>query len=141
MVFWKVPIIPHNRCMKQSNTNTAERLTVLGQFCKLIPKYSLGGVCSELNKEGVKIAVRAFSIWSHVVSTIYCHMAHCSSLNDICDGLQNYKGNLNDIRDATAPPRATLSHTNRTRDISLIKKLIFLEIISIYFRIKYMEDC
>ncbi len=125
MVFWNCPIIPHNRSVKNKHQNTAERLTVLGQFCKLIPKYGLASVCSELNKEGIKIAVRAFSIWSHVVSMIYCHMAHCISLNDICDGLQNYKGNLNDIRNATAPHRTTLSHANRTRDVSLIKKLFW----------------
>ena len=52
-------------------------------------------------------------------------MAHCISLNDICDGLQNFKGNLNDIRNATAPHRNTLSHANRTRDIALIKKLFW----------------
>ena len=56
---------------------------------------------------------------------IYCHMAHCISLNDICDGLQNFKGNLNDIRNATAPHRNTLSHANRTRDIALLKKLFW----------------
>ena len=97
----------------------------MGQFCKLIPKYSLASVCAELNKEGIQIAARAFSIWSHIVSMIYCHMAHCISLNDICDGLQNFKGNLNDIRNATAPHRNTLSHANRTRDIALLKKLFW----------------
>ncbi len=128
MVFWKCPITTHNRGVKKQkqNQNTTERLTVLGQFCKLIPKYCLANVCAELNKEGIKIAARAFSVWSHIVSMIYCHMAHCISLNDICDGLQNFKGNLNNIRNATAPHRNTLSHANRTRDITLIKKL-FLE--------------
>ena len=63
--------------------NTTERITVFGQFCMLIPKYCLAKVCAELNKEGIKIAARAFSIWSHIVSMIYCHMAHCISLNDI----------------------------------------------------------
>ena len=111
--------------MKKQPQNTKERLTVLGQFCKFIPKYSLANVCAELNKDGIKIAARAFSIWSHIVSMIYCHMAHCISLNDICDGLQNFKGNLNDIRNATAPHRNTLSHANRTRDIALIKKLFW----------------
>lgn len=111
--------------MKKQNQNTTERLTVLGQFCKLIPKYSLASVCAELNKEGIQIAARAFSIWSHIVSMIYCHMAHCISLNDICDSLQNFKGNLNDIRNATAPHRNTLSHANRTRDIALLKKLFW----------------
>ena len=82
-------------------------------------------MCAELNKEGIKIAARAFSVWSHIVSMIYCHMAHCISLNDICDGLQNFKGNLNNIRNATAPHRNTLSHANRTRDIALIKKLFW----------------
>ena len=125
MVFWNCPIIPHNRSVKNKPQNTTERITVFGQFCKLIPKYSLAKVCAELNKEGIKIAARAFSVWSHIVSMIYCHMAHCISLNDICDGLQNFKGNLNDIRNATAPHRNTLSHANRTRDIALIKKLFW----------------
>ena len=123
MVFWKCPITTHNRGVKKQNQNTTERLTVLGQFCKLIPKYCLANVCAELNKERIKIAARAFSVWSHIVSMIYCHMAHCISLNDICDGLQNFKGNLNNIRNATAPHRNTLSHANRTRDITLIKNL------------------
>ena len=125
MVFWNCPITTHNRGVKNNHQNTTERLTVLGQFCKLIPKYCLANVCAELNKEGIKIAARAFSVWSHIVSMIYCHMAHCISLNDICDGLQNFKGNLNDIRNATAPHRNTLSHANRTRDITLIKKLFW----------------
>ena len=125
MVFWKGPIIPHNRCVKKTNQNTTERLTVLGQFCKLIPKYSLASVSAALKKEGIKISARTFSAWSHIVSMIYCHMAHCISLNDICDGLQNFKGHLNDIRNATAPHRNTLSHANRTRDIALIKKLFW----------------
>ena len=101
MVFWNCPITTHNRGVKKQTQNTTERLTVLGQFCKLIPKYSLANVCAELNKEGIKIAARTLSVWSHIVSMIYCHMAHCISLNDICDGLQNFKGNLNNIRNAT----------------------------------------
>ncbi|MGN0820936.1 MAG: DUF4372 domain-containing protein [Akkermansia sp.] len=56
-----------------------------------------------MDKEGIKIAPRSFSVWSHVVSMVYCHMSHCISLNDICDGLQNFRGNLNAIRNATAP--------------------------------------
>ena len=111
--------------MQKQTQNTTERLTVFGQFCKLIPKYCLAKVYAELNKEGIKIAARAFSVWSHIVSMIYCHMAHCISLNDVCDGLQNYRGNLNSIRNATAPHRNTLSHANRTRDAALIKKLFW----------------
>ena len=82
-------------------------------------------MCAALDKEGIKIAPRAFSVWSHVVSMVYCHMSHCISLNDICDGLQNFRGNLNAIRNATAPHRNTLSHANRTRDAAVIKKLFW----------------
>ena len=58
MVFWKCPITTHNRGVKKQkqNQNTTKILTVLGQFCKLIPKYCLANVCAELNKEGIKIA-------------------------------------------------------------------------------------
>ena len=90
---------------------------------KLFLKQTLANVCAELNKEGIRIAAGAFSVWSYIVSMIYCHMAHCVGLNDICDGLQNFKGNLNNIRNATAPHRNTLSHANRKRNIALIKKL------------------
>jgi len=41
MVFWNCPVTTHNRGVKKQTQNTTERLTVLGQFCKLIPKYSL----------------------------------------------------------------------------------------------------
>lgn len=125
MVFWNCPITTHNRGVKKQSQNTNARLTVFGQICKHIPRHCVAKICAELNKEGIKIAARVFSLWSHIVSMVYCHVAHCISLNDICDGLQNFRGNLNDIRNARAPHRNTLSHANRTRDISFIKMLFW----------------
>lgn len=60
----------HNRCVNKNTQSTAERLTVLGQFCKLIPKHGLSKVCAAPDKEGIKIAPGAFSVWSHVVSMV-----------------------------------------------------------------------
>ena len=109
----------------KNNQNTKERITVFGQICKLIPAYLLTSVCTGLERDGIKIAARCFDVWSHVISMIYCHLAHCISLNDICDGLQNYRSNLNDIRNAVAPHRNTLSHANRKRNAALIRKLFW----------------
>ena len=44
---------------------------------------------AELNQNGIKIAARSFSVWSHIISMIYCHMAHCISFNDICDKISD----------------------------------------------------
>ena len=70
------------------------------------------------------LANRPFPIWRFArVFTLNCPRNECRLC--LCDGLQNFKGNLNDIRNATAPHRNTLSHANRTRDIALIKKLFW----------------
>lgn len=75
-VFCSYTDYTHNRRMKTNKQNTGGSIAVFIEFCKLIPKYSLANVYAELNQNGIKIAARSFSVWSHIISMIYCHMAH-----------------------------------------------------------------
>ncbi len=89
------------------------KLTVLNALCKLIPTHLVPTLARE---HGIDKQARSFSPWSHVVALIYCHLTRALSLHDICDALRNHTGKLIAIRGATAPPRNTFSHANRTRD-------------------------
>ena len=44
---------------------------------------------------------------------------------DICDALRNHSGKLSAIRGATAPPRNTFSHANRTRNPKMMEQLLW----------------
>lgn len=68
---------------------------------------------------------RTFSLWSQLVAMIYSHLAHCLSLNDVCDSLSLHAAALNSIRNATAPKRNTLAHANKTRSAEFVKKLFW----------------
>ena len=46
-------------------------------------------------------------------------------LNDVCDALRLHSGSLAALRGATAPPKNTLSHANRTRDPKMAQMLFW----------------
>lgn len=98
------------------------KISVLHQLCNLIP----GGVVNRLASEyGVDRKARRFSPWSHVVALLYTQFTHATSLNDVCDALQNHAGKLSRIRQAKAPTRNTLSHANRQRDGRMAQALFW----------------
>src|SRR5208283_330690 len=68
---------------------------------------------------------RDFSPWSHVVSLLYAQLTHSLGLNDVCDALRLHSGPLSALRGATAPPKNTLSHANRTRDPKMAQQLFW----------------
>ncbi|MBQ3526213.1 MAG: DUF4372 domain-containing protein [Akkermansia sp.] len=35
--------------------------------------------------------------WTHLIALLFCHMADCQSLRDICKGLQGIRGGLNHL--------------------------------------------
>jgi hypothetical protein len=74
---------------------------------------------------GVEKQWRDFSPWSHVVSLLYAQLTHSLGLNDVCDALRLHSGPLSALRGATAPPKNTLSHANRTRDPQMAQQLFW----------------
>lgn len=101
---------------------TSSKFSILKQICNLIPPHLVPRLARET---GVDKKARTFSPWSHVLSLIYSQLAHCLSLNDVCDGLRLHRGPLSTLRGATPPSRNTLSHANKVRDWRLAEKLFY----------------
>ena len=107
----------------KSNTQPARsKFSILKQICNLIPPHLVPKLARET---GVDKRARAFSPWSHVVSLMYSQLAHCLSLNDVCDGLSLHGGPLSTLRGATPPNRNTLSHANKVRSWELAQRLFY----------------
>jgi hypothetical protein len=108
---------------KQTKTQPKRsKLTMLNQLCNLIPPHLAPKLARET---GVEKQWRSFSPWSHSVAMMYGQLAHCASLNDICDGLQLHSGPLSVIRGAMPPSRNNLSHANRGRSSDFAQKLFW----------------
>lgn len=98
------------------------KYTILKQICQLIP----GNLTSVLAKKyNVDKKARTFSPWSHVVSMVFCQLAHSLSLNDVSDTLSAHAGTLSTIRSATPPSRNGLSYANRERNSSMAEDLFW----------------
>lgn len=107
----------------KSKTQPARsKFTILKQICNLIPPHLVPKLARET---GVNKKARTFSPWSHVVSLIHGQLAHCLSLNDICDGLGLHRGLLSTLRGATPPSRNTFSHANKVRSWELAQSLFY----------------
>lgn len=98
------------------------KLPVLAQLCKLIPTHLTASLAK---KHGIDKQARTFSAWSHVVTLLFAQLTHATSLNDVCDALRNHCPWLGSLRGATAPPRNTLSHANKTRDSKMMEELFW----------------
>jgi len=96
------------------------KFTTLQQICELIPGHLIPKLARE---HKVEEKCRTFEATSHVVSLIHTQLSHALSLNDVCDTLQNHRGPLSTIRDATPPARNTLSHASRNRNPEMAEAL------------------
>ena len=61
--------------------------------------------------------------WTHLISLLFCHMADCQSLRDICKGLQGIRGGLNHLGIQKTPSRNALSHQNAKRDAMVFRDI------------------
>lgn len=110
--------------MKKKTTAkpTAGKFSVLRQICNFIPPHLVPKLARET---GVENQWREFTPWSHVVCLLYAQLTHSLGLNDVCDALRLHSGPLSALRAATAPPKNTLSHANRTRDPKMAEQLFW----------------
>jgi len=58
---------------------------------------------------------KAFTIWDHFVSMMYCVLSGCTSLREIEVGLAAFEGKLNHLGLNQAPSRSTISDGNKQR--------------------------
>jgi hypothetical protein len=110
--------------MKKKTTAkpTAGKFSLLRQICNFIPPHLVPKLARDT---GVEKQWRDFTPWSHVVSLLYAQLTHSLGLNDVCDALRLHSGPLSALRAATAPPKNTLSHANRTRDPKMAEQLFW----------------
>ena len=110
--------------MKKQTRNkpTASKFSLLRQICNFIPPHLVAKLARDT---GVEKQWRDFTPWSHVVSLLYAQLTHSLGLNDVCDALRLHSGPLSALRAATAPPKNTLSHANRTRDPKMAEQLFW----------------
>lgn len=103
-VFCSYTDYTHNRRMKTNQQNTGGSIAVFIEFCKHIPVFLTSKVATELKKDNpdIKLNVKTFSLWSQVVSMLYCHQGHCLSLNDVCDSLGFHRTELNSLQHLVA---------------------------------------
>ena len=104
------------------NKPTAGKFSLLRQLCNFIPPHLVPKLARDT---GVEKQWRDFTPWSHVVSLLYAQLTHSLGLNDVCDALRLHSGPLSALRAATAPPKNTLSHANRTRDPQMAEQLFW----------------
>jgi Domain of unknown function (DUF4372)/Transposase DDE domain len=110
--------------MKKKTTAkpTASKFSLLRQICNFIPPHLVPKLA---RATGVENQWRDFTPWSHVVSLLYAQLTHSLGLNDVCDALRLHSGPLAALRAATAPPKNTLSHANRTREPKMAEQLFW----------------
>ena len=107
---------------KTNNKPTVGKLSILHQFCNLIPPH----LVPELARNtGVEDHARTFSPWSQVVSLLYAQLTHALGLNDVCDALRLHSGPLSAVRGATPPAKNTFSYANRTREPKMAEQLFW----------------
>jgi hypothetical protein len=59
------------------------------------------------------------------VTLLFAHLAHASSLNDVCDAIKTHETWFTRIRRAKAPSKNALSHANRNRDPAMAETLFW----------------
>ncbi|MBQ7024021.1 MAG: DUF4372 domain-containing protein, partial [Akkermansia sp.] len=59
----------------------------------------------------------------HLIALLFCHMADCQSLRDICKGLQGIRGGINHLGIQKAPSRNALSHQNAKREAMVFRDI------------------
>ena len=98
------------------------KLSVLRQVCNFIPPGLIPALAEDT---GVARQCRSFSAHSHLTSLLYAQIAHCVSLNDLCDALHLHSHALAAVRGATPPSRNNLSNANKTRAAVLAEQLFW----------------
>ena len=89
-------------------------------------------LASLINRHLVNSAVKRFhsdkfchnlDTWTHLVSLLFCHLADCQSLRDICKGMRAIRGGLNHLGIRRVPSRNALSHQNARRDAMVFRDI------------------
>ena len=93
---------------------------LFSQVASLIPPELVN---SAVKKHKSDKYCKTLNTRTHLISLLFCHMADCQSLRDICKGMKAIRGGLNHLGIEKAPSRNALSHQNATRDAAVFRDI------------------
>ena len=94
-------------------TTFREYCTSFSQVASLIGRSLVGFAAKKRHTDRY---CQTLDTWMHLIVLLFCHMAGCQSLRDICKGLQGIRGGLNHLGIQKAPSRNALRHQNAKCD-------------------------
>jgi hypothetical protein len=92
-------------------------------FSQILSLSSQGNLQSVFNKTKANRYYKKIKAWNHYVSMMFCVLSGCTSLREICMGLEAFEGKLNHIGLSEAPARSTLSDANKNRPSSVFQNI------------------
>lgn len=87
-------------------------------FKKIVERYQ-----SDKHSKGI-------NSWTHMVSMVFCHLAHAHSLREISNGIRSATGNLNHLGIQKGPSKSSLSYINKHRDWKVFRDYYFALLLS-----------
>lgn len=94
--------------------------SLFSQVLKLIDRREFRAA---VKKHGTERYSKGFSSWDQCVAMLFCQLAQCHSLREICCGLASSTGKLKHLGLESAPKRSTLSYANANRSWELYETL------------------
>ena len=82
-------------------------------FKKIVERYQ-----SDKHSKGI-------NSWTHMVSMVFCHLAHANSLREISNGIRSATGNLNHLGIQKGPSKSSLSYINQHRNWKVFRDYYF----------------
>lgn len=113
--------------MDKSTTFTGQ--PIFSQLLKLVPRDVIQRIS---RKHSGDRYVKHFNSYEHLVSMLFCVFEKCSSLREVCLGLQGWGKRIHHLGIKSNPKRSTLAEANRRRPAIFFEEL-FHELIHIYF--------
>lgn len=104
--------------MNQSSTFVGQH--IFSQLLSLCSRDSLAGV---FNSTKANYYYKSIKAWDHFVAMMFCTLGGCTSLREICMGLESFEGKLNHLGIEKAPARSTLSDANKNRSSGVFKAI------------------
>lgn len=104
--------------MNKSTTYVGQH--VLSQILSLCPKNELAHIFINHKSD---LRIKRLKSWEHFVTMLFSVLAGCTSLREICMGLEAYGGKLNHINLVEVPARSTLSDANIRRPSAVFQDI------------------
>jgi hypothetical protein len=77
--------------------------------------------------------------WTHLISMLFCHLGHASSVRDISNGLRSITGNIYHLGCRKAPSKSTISYVNEKRDFRVFQEFYYTLVYHLRLQYKFTK--